>query len=127
MTPIRIDANGFQVRDQEARDQESEERLEYFLLGTEPELAPIKSQNLDDLFEDLGDEQNTDAGGKRLPLFEAKTLNTSPQTPSAGAVAPLPLFDTAGTLAPKEKDKTKALRRTEKTVPQRMQAEDAFE
>ena len=39
VTPIRIDANGFQVRDQEARDQESEERVEYFLLGTEPELA----------------------------------------------------------------------------------------
>ena len=124
---MRVDTHGFQVREEESQDHDSKARREYFLLGTEPELAPLKSQNLDDLFQEDQTQEDANGAGNQLPLFDAKTPNAAPNSPSAEPSAPLPLFDTAR--APESADKTKGkpLKRTERTAPQEMQAEDAFE
>ena len=97
------------------------------MLGTEPDFAPRKSQDLDALFELHTTDNDENAEGNELPLFDAKPLNDASSDSSTNSAAPLPLFEAARGSEPEDNTKLKAATNQEKPSAQQMQAEDAFE
>lgn len=132
---LSIDEDGYQLRSVNAKGapQKARGRREYYLNGTEPDMAPEKVENVEALWE-LGDTEDSSIIPKRnaskiLPLFE--TAKPSPKTMPADLkeIDALPLFDL---VQPKKTTKTgengiKSVTVPAQAKPRQLQDEDAFE